>query len=104
EAAICRELTKLHEEVRRGDLISLAREMSGSDEPRGEIAIVIAPPQPQQETDDLDALLRAALERLSVRESVAEIAAVTCRPRRGIYQRALALAGEREAKERGDGR
>ena len=99
EAAICRELTKLFEEVRRGDLAMLAREAGAAGEPRGEIAIVIAPPQPREEANDLDALLRAALERLSVREAVAEIAAVTGRPRRPIYQRALALA-----RERGDGR
>jgi 16S rRNA (cytidine1402-2'-O)-methyltransferase len=45
---------------------------------------------------DLDALLRQALERLSVKEAVAEIAAVTGEPRREIYQRALALAKERD--------
>jgi len=104
EAAICRELTKLFEEVRRGDLATLAREAGAAAEPRGEIAIVIAPPQPRDETDDLDVLLRAALERLSVREAVAEIAAVTGRPRRGIYQRALALTEERGDREHGDGR
>jgi 16S rRNA (cytidine1402-2'-O)-methyltransferase len=44
-------------------------------------------------------LLRQALARLSVKEAVAEIAAVTGRPRREVYQRALALA-----KESRDGR
>src|SRR6202163_833533 len=39
EAAICRELTKLHEEVRRGDLAALAQELAGN-EPRGEIVVV----------------------------------------------------------------
>jgi 16S rRNA (cytidine1402-2'-O)-methyltransferase len=37
-------------------------------------------------------LLRDALGRLSVKEAVAEIAAVTGQPRREVYQRALALA------------
>ena len=44
EAAVCRELTKLHEEVRRGDLAALARDYAQGAEPRGEIVIVIAPP------------------------------------------------------------
>ena len=44
QAAICRELTKLYEEVRRGDLGTLAREAAQADEPRGEIVIVVAPP------------------------------------------------------------
>jgi len=98
QAAICRELTKLHEEVRRGDLGTLAREAAQAEEPRGEIAIVVAPPDRHRELApvDLDALLRQALERLSVKEAVAEIAAVTGEPRREVYQRALALAKERD--------
>src|SRR6516162_2746510 len=97
QAAICRELTKLYEEVKRGDLGTLAREAATAEEPRGEIVIVVAPPDRQAEVPaaDLDALLRQALERLSVKEAVAEIAAVTGESRRGVYQRALALAKER---------
>jgi 16S rRNA (cytidine1402-2'-O)-methyltransferase len=98
EAAICRELTKLHEEVRRGDLATLARDYAGQAEARGEIAIVIAPPQQQGEVSiaDLDTLLRAALDRVSLKEAVAEIVAATGGPRRTIYQRALALRTERD--------
>lgn len=98
QAAICRELTKLYEEVRRGGLDTLAREAAQADEPRGEIVIVVAPPDRQDELAavDLDALLRQALERLSVKEAVAEIAAVTGESRREVYQRALALAKERD--------
>ena len=95
EATVCRELTKLYEEVRRGDLTSLARHYAESDEPRGEIVIVIAPPgEPASDAADLDALLRQALGRVSVKEAVAEVAAVTGRPRREVYQRALELAAE----------
>jgi len=98
EAAICRELTKLHEEVRPGELATLARDYAGADEPRGEIVIVIAPPVPQElSAGDLDAMLREALARLSVKEAVAEVAEGTGQSRREVYQRALALT-----KERGD--
>jgi 16S rRNA (cytidine1402-2'-O)-methyltransferase len=101
EAAICRELTKLHEEVRRGDLATLARHYAGAAETRGEFVIVIAPPDPDAgETADIDALLRQALARLSVKEAVAEIAAVTGQARREVYQRALALDKELHNKER----
>src|SRR2546427_12978746 len=95
-AAICRELTQLYEGVRRGELGMLARAAAQAEEPRGEIVIVVAPPDRQAEVGaaDLDALLRQALERLSVKEAVAEIAAVTGEARRGVYQRALALAKE----------
>src|SRR5215475_10026847 len=91
-AAVCRELTKLHEEVRRGELAALAQVYAGDAETRGEIVIVIAPPQEKAaDAADLDTLLRQALARLSVKEAVAEIASITGRPRREVYQRALAL-------------
>ena len=98
EAALCRELTKLHEEVRRGDLAALARHYAGAAESRGEMVIVIAPgDQAASEIDatDLDTLLQQALDRLSVKEAVAEIAAVSGHPRRAVYQRALALSKDR---------
>jgi len=98
-AAVCRELTKLHEEVRRGDLATLAADYAAAAEPRGEIVIVIAPPPaPQPDTADLDTLLRQALKRLSVKEAVAEIAAVTGEPRRHVYQRALELVEEPDGR------
>jgi 16S rRNA (cytidine1402-2'-O)-methyltransferase len=105
EAAICRELTKLHEEVRRGDLASLARDYAGGADARGEMVIVVAPPQQQSEVSmaDLDALLRDALDRASLKEAVAEIVAITGEPRRMIYQRALALRTQRDT-ERENGR
>jgi 16S rRNA (cytidine1402-2'-O)-methyltransferase len=93
EAAICRELTKLHEEVRGGDLPELAQAYARDAETRGEFVIVVAPPREDIATEeDLDALLRDALARLSVKEAVAEISLVTGRSRRDVYQRALALA------------
>ena len=97
DAAVCRELTKIHEELRRGDLAGLAAHYAGEAELRGEFVLVVAPPvdEPTAEPADLDALLRGALDRLSVKEAVAEVAAVTGSPRREVYRRALALAKER---------
>jgi len=93
EAAVCRELTKLHEEVRRGDLATLAQAYAES-EPRGEIVVVVAPPAPAEPAgvSEVDALLREALLRLSVKDAVAEVAEATGMARRQVYQRALALA------------
>jgi 16S rRNA (cytidine1402-2'-O)-methyltransferase len=94
-AAVCRELTKLHEDVRRGDLLSLARDYAAGGETRGEIVIVVAPPdQSAQETGDVDSLLRAAMARVSLKEAVGEVALATGLARRTVYQRALALAKE----------
>jgi 16S rRNA (cytidine1402-2'-O)-methyltransferase len=104
-AAVCRELTKLHEEIRRGDLASLARDYAGQADARGEIVIVVAPPLREGAASiaDIDAMLRDALDRLSLKEAVAEIVAITGGPRRMIYQRALALRTQRDT-ERANGR
>jgi 16S rRNA (cytidine1402-2'-O)-methyltransferase len=92
QAAVCRELTKLHEEVRRGSLEELANAYAGGAETRGEIVIVISPPAAQEAADnDVDAMLRHALTRASVKDAVGEVALATGRSRRDIYQRALAL-------------
>jgi 16S rRNA (cytidine1402-2'-O)-methyltransferase len=92
EAAVCRELTKLHEEVKRAPLDALARQYQAGAETRGEFVLVIAPPAEEAiNTHDFDALLRQALARVSVKEAVSEIALATGKPRREVYQRALAL-------------
>ena len=92
-AAICRELTKLHEEVRRGDLAALARHYDVGGETRGEFVLVIGPPaENEAPAEDVDALLRSALARVSVKDAVGEVASATGRPRREVYKRALELA------------
>ena len=95
EATVCRELTKLHEEIRRGNLETLARNCAGS-ELRGEIVLVIGPPAAPVEVSlsDADVLLRQALARVSLKDAVGEVADVTGLPRRELYQRALKLAKE----------
>ena len=100
-AAICRELTKLHEEIRRDDLAGLARHYESGGETRGEIVIVVAPPADDTaNAEDVDELLRNALGRVSVKDAVGEVALATGRPRREVYQRALALAAG--AEDNGD--
>lgn len=93
EAAVCRELTKLHEEIRCGDLSTLAAHYAADAETRGEFVLVIGPPSEQAlEAEDIDSLLVDALQRGSVKDAVAEVAEATGQPRKDIYRRALALA------------
>jgi 16S rRNA (cytidine1402-2'-O)-methyltransferase len=100
-AAICRELTKLHEEVQRGDLPALARNYAAGAETRGEFVIVIEPPDlDADESVDVDDLLRRALTRVSVKDAVGEVAAATGRSRREIYQRALDLTKDGDGTTR----
>ncbi len=99
EAAICRELTKIHEEVRRGDLATLAQSCAAG-EIRGEFVLVVAPPrEPERPSaSDTDALLRQALARVSLKDAVGEVAVATGLSRRDLYQRALVLAKEESQK------
>ncbi|MGE0119264.1 MAG: 16S rRNA (cytidine(1402)-2'-O)-methyltransferase [Dongiaceae bacterium] len=97
DAAVARELTKLHEEVRRGTLADLQAHYAAVPPPKGEIVIVVGPPIAPAAVDDatVDAALREALETASLRDAVAAVAASLGAPRRRVYARALALAGGR---------
>jgi len=104
EAAICREMTKLHEEVRRARVSELAA-MADGLETRGEFVLVIGPPGADaglMSEDALDDLLRASLTQGSVKDAVAHAVEVSGRPRREIYARALELARNDSARS-GDG-
>jgi 16S rRNA (cytidine1402-2'-O)-methyltransferase len=95
-AAVARELTKLHEEVRRGALVDLADHYDKAGPPKGEIVIVVGPPAADADRGsaaDLDAALSQALTQMTLKDAVAAVAAATGRPRREIYARALVLAG-----------
>jgi 16S rRNA (cytidine1402-2'-O)-methyltransferase len=99
QAAVCRELTKLHEEVRRGDLAALALQYADGAESRGEFTVVVEPPSSdsgQVGADEVDAMLRRALQHGSVKDAGSDVVAATGRPRREIYQRALELGEDRD--------
>ena len=94
DAAVGRELTKRHEEIRRGTLAVLAGHYRDNP-PRGEVAIVVGPPRDSTiDATDLDGLLSEKLARLSLRDAVAELATETGLSRRGLYDRALARRKE----------
>ncbi len=91
-AAVCRELTKRFEEVRRGTLTELAAEFAASPEPRGEAVIVVGPPLPEVAGPEaLEAALVEALAAHSVKDAAARVAEALDLPRREVYARALAL-------------
>ncbi len=93
EAAIAREITKLHEEVRRGTLEELAQHYEEAGAPKGEIVVVIGPPENALYTElDTDAALAQALKKSSVKDAAAEVAEITGRPRRELYARALEIS------------
>jgi 16S rRNA (cytidine1402-2'-O)-methyltransferase len=96
-AAVARELTKRFEEVRRAPLDQLAAHYRDAGPPRGEVVLVIDPPEAAGEaasSGDIDRALRLALEPLGVRRAAEIVAAASGWRRREIYERALALAAE----------
>jgi 16S rRNA (cytidine1402-2'-O)-methyltransferase len=100
DAAICREMTKMHEEITRAPIAELAR-TADRLETRGEFVLVIGPPAADMQTisdDKLDEVLRRSLQRGSVKDAVAHAVELSGRPRREIYARALDLAKEIAAK------
>jgi 16S rRNA (cytidine1402-2'-O)-methyltransferase len=96
--AVCRELTKRFEEVRRGSIAELAEQVA-TESLKGEIVVVIDRDRAAQ--SDLgveEALLGKRLE-LSLKDAVKEVALEFGLPRREVYQRALALDAEHKTQE-----
>ena len=95
DAAVARELTKLHEECVTGTLAELT-ERYASVVPKGEIVIVVGPPAEAEAVSDrdLDRLLETAMARLSPSRAAAEVAEQLGIPRKRAYARALGLSRE----------
>ena len=92
-ACVARELTKLHEEVVRDDLVSLAQRFSGVQ--KGEFTLVVAGAPESAEAVAWPEVEEMIVSRLAAgarpREIAAELASITGQPRREIYARAVAL-------------
>jgi 16S rRNA (cytidine1402-2'-O)-methyltransferase len=88
--AVCRELTKRHEEVVRGTATELAERFR--DPPRGEITIVIGPGAAVDEAD-IGPALAAVTELLAAgvarRQAVDLVARLTSVPRKRLYDMSL---------------
>ena len=93
DAAVAREISKLHEECVTGTLTELAERYAEAP-PKGEIVVVVGPPAAGEEPSDsdLDSALEQALTRLSPSRAAAEVAERLGVPRKRAYARALELA------------
>lgn len=90
-AAVCRELSKHYEDVRRETLPALAAHY-GTETPRGEITLVIGPATAEPATaQTLDQALELALGQMSLKDAAAVVATATGLPKKQIYARALEL-------------
>lgn len=93
-AAVCRELTKLHEEIARGTLAELVSWAAPGV--RGEIAVVVAGAAPREvEFADAVAQVRALIGGgTRLKDASREVAAQTGHPSRELYAAALAAPSE----------
>jgi 16S rRNA (cytidine1402-2'-O)-methyltransferase len=93
DAAVARELTKLHEECVTGTLSDLAARHADSI-PKGEIVVVVGPPLEREAVgdEDLDRMLEDAMDELSPSRAAAEVAQRLGIPRKRAYARALELS------------
>jgi 16S rRNA (cytidine1402-2'-O)-methyltransferase len=89
--ALCRELTKLHEETWRGTLGAAVHRCT-EVEPRGEYVVVVdgadAPPD-ATDADLASAVARLVAEGSSTRDAVTEVAATYGVAKRRVYDLAL---------------
>lgn len=89
-AAVARELTKLHEEVRRGLLAELRDHYRDAGAPKGEVTLVVSPPHAAAaDTARIDSALDRALAFMPVRAAVDLVSQMLDAPRRTVYERAL---------------
>lgn len=105
--AVCRELTKLHEEVIRAPLPELAEILAARESIKGEIVLLVGPPDADSEQNEdgltpeerLDQALRQALASLSLRDAAAMVSEALKLKKRDVYKRALALSEELAAEK-----
>lgn len=91
EVAVARELTKKFEECRSGSALDLIEHYTANP-PKGEIALVVAPPlEKAPEEHDVDALLLAALADAKASQAAAQVAKATGLDRKVLYARAMEL-------------
>jgi 16S rRNA (cytidine1402-2'-O)-methyltransferase len=93
EAAVARELTKLHEEVRRGTPAELAQWATEAP-PRGEMVILVGPPAAETVTDEaILTRLEPLLARMSLSDAARRVAEELGVPKSRAYALGLALKG-----------
>lgn len=93
QVAVAREMTKLYEEIRRGDIDTLIAHYEEEGQPKGEIVLVIAPGEAKEFSDaEIEQQLRAALRTMRVKEAASFVAESTGRPRKALYDMAVRIS------------
>ncbi len=101
DVAVCRELTKAHEEVVRGTAAELAERYAG-EPPRGEVVLVIGPSERGGDADDaagLDALLRLVDAGARPRPAAGVVAELTGSSANALYRAYTRARGDGAGSE-----
>lgn len=95
-AAVARELTKLHEDVRRGTLADLAAAFTDAA-PKGEVVLLVGPPVEVDASDEaIQIELAEALATMSLRDAAKAVADRMAVPKARVYDLGLKLRSDRE--------
>lgn len=95
DVAVVREITKLYEESRRGSIGDLIEHYREHGAPKGEIVLVISPPEDKViSDDDIRSMLRDALKTMKVKNAAASVAEQTGRKKSDLYDMALKINKE----------
>ncbi len=99
EAALCREMTKVYEEILRLPLSDLLKNLEARVSIKGEIVLTVSPPAKEErlsdaEEDKIDTALKNALKIMPVKEAAATFSALTGKSKKELYTRALELKGK----------
>ncbi|WP_127599652.1 16S rRNA (cytidine(1402)-2'-O)-methyltransferase [Nitratireductor alexandrii] len=100
QAAVCRELTKAYEEVRRGTLAELARHYAETGAPKGEVVVCVAPPDAAAPPapEEIDALLLDLAAEMPAAKAAGEAARMTGGAKAELYRRLIALKAETDVR------
>lgn len=91
--AVARELTKFYEEIKRGTVRALIEMYRSDGLPKGEIVLVIGPPEAENLSEgDVEARLKSALALMKTKEAAAFVAQETGWSRKDVYEMALRLS------------
>ncbi len=94
EIAVARELTKLHEECRRG-LADGLMAYYDANPPKGEIVLLVGPPEAHAPSDaDADTMLREAMATMKASQAAAQVSKATGLDRKTLYARAMEMKSE----------
>ena len=93
EVAVARELTKMYEECQRGTAEELITHYT-ENTPKGEIVIMIAPPEEDETNIDIEGLLKQKMAKMPLKSAVKDLVSEYNLSKNEVYELALRIKNE----------